>query len=67
MKNVQKWNDCVLSSVDKTHSSLQKFCKFFFGPESFPNNRESTPPTDNNQENTRNTCEDRNKLAMDKL
>lgn len=48
-------------------STLKKFCKIFSEPESHPNNRESTPPTDNSQENTTNTCEDRNKLAVDKL
>lgn len=67
MKNLRKWNARVLSSVDKKNLSLKKFCKIFSEPESLPNNRESTPPTDNSQENTRNTCEDRNKLAVDKL
>lgn len=64
-ESVQQWSACVCS-VGK-FSSSKKLCKIFSGPESHPNNRESTPPTDNNQENMTNTWEDRNKLAVDKL
>lgn len=68
MQNFQNWNACVLSWINKTHLSLKKFYKVFFPElELLPNNRESTPPTDSNQENTKSTCEDRNKLVVDKL
>lgn len=66
MKNLQKWNPCVLSPVDGKKIVFKEVLQDS-EPESLPNNRESTPPTDNNKENTRNTCEDRKKLAVDKL
>lgn len=65
MQNFQSLSTCVLS----LNIVFEEVLQGFFSPELelLPNNRESTPPTDSNQENTRNTCEDRNKLVVDKL